>query len=92
MQSAHSRWTAAVLRMRLAPSCLDACVCSLHQLVPCWGCTDAQTLVAALLSAGRMDQACAYGSVPVLMTFDRDLLRVDRIKLAGKGDAARVLE
>ncbi len=39
-----------------------------------------------------MDQACAYGSVPVLMTFDRDLLRVDRIKLAGKGDAARVLE
>ncbi|GLC39509.1 hypothetical protein PLESTB_001809800 [Pleodorina starrii] len=31
---------------------------------------------------GRMDQACAYGSVPVLMTFDGDILTVDRVKLA----------
>ncbi|GIL55961.1 hypothetical protein Vafri_11425 [Volvox africanus] len=31
---------------------------------------------------GRMDQACAYGSVPVLMTFDGDILTVDRVQLA----------
>ena len=31
---------------------------------------------------GRMDQGCAYGSVPVLMTFDGDLLFIDRISLA----------
>ncbi|GIL85872.1 hypothetical protein Vretimale_8934 [Volvox reticuliferus] len=31
---------------------------------------------------GRMDQACAYGSVPVLMTFDGDILTVDRLQLA----------
>jgi mevalonate kinase len=30
---------------------------------------------------GRMDQGCAYGSVPIAMTFDRDILRVDRVDL-----------
>jgi mevalonate kinase len=31
---------------------------------------------------GRMDQGCAYGSVPIAMTFDRDILMVDRVDLA----------
>ncbi|EFJ40607.1 hypothetical protein VOLCADRAFT_99583 [Volvox carteri f. nagariensis] len=31
---------------------------------------------------GRMDQACAYGSIPVLMTFDGDILTVDRVPLS----------
>ena len=31
-----------------------------------------------------MDQACAYGCVPVLMTFDADVLHIDTIKLKGK--------
>ncbi|KAG1680588.1 hypothetical protein FOA52_015036 [Chlamydomonas sp. UWO 241] len=32
---------------------------------------------------GRMDQACAYGPIPVLMVFDADVLRIDTIKLRG---------
>ena len=31
-----------------------------------------------------MDQACAYGCVPVLMTFDADVLHINTIKLKGK--------
>jgi len=32
---------------------------------------------------GRMDQACAYGCVPVLMTFDADILHIDMVELRG---------
>ena len=35
-------------------------------------------------AVGRMDQACAYGCVPVLMTFDADVLHINTIKLKGK--------
>ncbi|GFR46963.1 hypothetical protein Agub_g8615 [Astrephomene gubernaculifera] len=38
--------------------------------------------VATPSKCGRMDQACAYGSVPVLMTFDADILTVQRVQLA----------
>lgn len=31
-------------------------------------------------SCGRMDQACAYGSVPVILTFDGDLVRTREIR------------
>jgi UTP-glucose-1-phosphate uridylyltransferase/galactokinase len=31
---------------------------------------------------GRMDQACAYGQKPVLMTFDGDSIEVEQIKVA----------
>ena len=31
---------------------------------------------------GRMDQACAYGSIPISMEFDRDILTVDPVRLA----------
>ncbi len=37
----------------------------------------------AATCTGRMDQACAYGSVPVVMTFDADLLHIDKVSLAG---------
>jgi UTP-glucose-1-phosphate uridylyltransferase/mevalonate kinase len=30
---------------------------------------------------GRMDQGCAFGQVPVLMTFDGDLLKTNRIRV-----------
>ncbi|GFH08071.1 GHMP_kinases_N domain-containing protein, partial [Haematococcus lacustris] len=30
---------------------------------------------------GRMDQACAFGSIPILLTFDGDLLHVEPITL-----------
>ena len=33
---------------------------------------------------GRMDQGCAYGRVPVLMTFDGDLLRTTRVTPGGR--------
>jgi UTP-glucose-1-phosphate uridylyltransferase/galactokinase len=32
---------------------------------------------------GRMDQGCAYGRSPVLMTFDGDLLKTRRVRLGG---------
>ncbi len=32
---------------------------------------------------GRMDQGCAFGSVPVLMTFDGDLLETAELRAAG---------
>ncbi len=32
---------------------------------------------------GRMDQGCAFGQVPVLMTFDGDLLKTSRLTLGG---------
>ncbi|GAX77268.1 hypothetical protein CEUSTIGMA_g4714.t1 [Chlamydomonas eustigma] len=32
---------------------------------------------------GRMDQACAFGSVPVLMTFDADILHIEKVALKG---------
>ncbi|KAG2487390.1 hypothetical protein HYH03_013959 [Edaphochlamys debaryana] len=38
--------------------------------------------IATPSKCGRMDQACAYGSIPVLMTFDGDILTVDRLALA----------
>ncbi|KAG2443146.1 hypothetical protein HYH02_009557 [Chlamydomonas schloesseri] len=38
--------------------------------------------IATPSKCGRMDQACAYGSVPVLMNFDGDILSVDRVPLA----------
>ncbi|KXZ46350.1 hypothetical protein GPECTOR_44g29 [Gonium pectorale] len=38
--------------------------------------------IATPSKCGRMDQACAYGSVPVSMTFDGDILTVERAKLA----------
>lgn len=31
---------------------------------------------------GRMDQACAFGRIPVCLTFDRDILHVQPVKLA----------
>jgi len=51
---------------------------------------------------GRMDQGCAYGQVPVLMTFDGDLLRTSRLAvgrpfalliadLKGKKDTIKIL-
>ena len=33
---------------------------------------------------GRMDQGCGYGRVPVLMTFDGDLLRTSRVTPGGR--------
>ena len=30
-----------------------------------------------------LPQACAYGSIPVLMTFDADVLHINKIKLRG---------
>jgi UTP-glucose-1-phosphate uridylyltransferase/mevalonate kinase len=33
---------------------------------------------------GRMDQGCAYGSRPVMMTFDGDRLDVDELKVGGE--------
>ncbi|KAG2428052.1 hypothetical protein HXX76_012035 [Chlamydomonas incerta] len=38
--------------------------------------------IATPSKCGRMDQACAYGSVPVLMNFDGDILNVDQVPLA----------
>ena len=51
---------------------------------------------------GRLDQACAYGSQPILMTFDGDRLRIQPLKtardlyliivdLAGSKDTKRIL-
>ena len=51
---------------------------------------------------GRMDQGCAYGQVPVLMTFDGDLLKTHRLAvhkplyflvgdLKGRKDTIRIL-
>lgn len=31
---------------------------------------------------GRMDQACAFGSIPVCLTFDGDILHVQPVELA----------
>ncbi|PNW82722.1 hypothetical protein CHLRE_06g291400v5 [Chlamydomonas reinhardtii] len=38
--------------------------------------------IATPSKCGRMDQACAYGNVPVLMNFDGDILSVDQVPLA----------
>lgn len=51
---------------------------------------------------GRMDQACAFGSIPVCLTFDGDILHVHPVKLAcdlfivivdvlGSKDTAKIL-
>eukprot|EP00955_Chlamydomonas_euryale_P076522 362705-Chlamydomonas_euryale.AAC.4 len=37
--------------------------------------------VATPSKCGRMDQACAYGAVPVLMEFDADVLHVETVPL-----------
>uniref|UniRef100_A0A7R9VMY2 GHMP kinase C-terminal domain-containing protein n=1 Tax=Chlamydomonas euryale TaxID=1486919 RepID=A0A7R9VMY2_9CHLO len=39
--------------------------------------------VATPSKCGRMDQACAYGAVPVLMEFDADVLHVETVPLKG---------
>ncbi len=36
---------------------------------------------AAAAPAGRMDQGCAYGAVPILMTFAGDILHVETAEL-----------
>ena len=37
--------------------------------------------ILTLSRCGRLDQACAFGKVPVLMTFDGDNINVERIKV-----------
>eukprot|EP00983_Pelagomonas_calceolata_P101275 1158678-Pelagomonas_calceolata.AAC.1 len=40
--------------------------------------------IAGAFALGRMDQACAYGSVPVVMKFKGAQLDVEDAKLAGE--------
>ena len=49
----------------------------------CLATTTATTAAATTPgAAGRMDQGCAYGAVPILMTFAGDILHVETAELA----------